>query len=545
MRAIALILLVAAAAHCSAFHETFSEGWEKRWIHSDDDKYAGKFDVDTPLKELADPALKVTEKAKHYGISASLPEPVDPAKGPLVLQFDVKLADGLSCGGAYLKFVTADKTFTPSGLKDDTPYTVMFGPDKCGATNKVHLILRHTNQKTKKTEEKHLRFTPSVVDDSLSHVYTAILDPTDNTYNVLIDGESSKNGSLFEDFEPPFVPSKEIDDPEDKKPADWVDEAKISDPDAKKPADWDEDAPEYIPDEDATKPEGWLDDEPTEIDDPEASKPEDWDDEEDGDWEAPRIPNPKCADAPGCGEWTRPTKPNPDYKGKWSAPLIDNPAYKGIWKPRKIANPEFYNDTEPLSHIGAVGAVAIEIWTMDENYYFDNVVVTDSAEEAATIRETTWAPKFAIEKAEQEKKEAEEKAKAEAEAAAADSFMNKLKERVTSVVEAVLEYPALAPVTSKIPANVKDALIGNPMAIIAAISAIVALVLTPMVTKSVNKQAEAVKVAQAKKNDDKKPAASPAKKAAAAKKDEIEEEDEEEEEEEAKGGATRRRARRD
>ena len=38
---------------------------------------------------------------------------------------------------ADLKFVTADAAFTPKGLKDDTPYTVMFGPDKCGATNKV------------------------------------------------------------------------------------------------------------------------------------------------------------------------------------------------------------------------------------------------------------------------------------------------------------------------------------------------------------------------------------------------------------------------
>ena len=29
-------------------------------------------------------------------------------------------------------------------------------------------------------------------------------------------------------------PEKEIDDPEDKKPGDWVDEKKISDPEAKK-----------------------------------------------------------------------------------------------------------------------------------------------------------------------------------------------------------------------------------------------------------------------------------------------------------------------
>ena len=40
------------------------------------------------------------------------------------------------------------------------------------------------------------------------------------------DGEERKAGSLFEDFEPPFNPPAEIPDPDDKKPDDWVDEAK-------------------------------------------------------------------------------------------------------------------------------------------------------------------------------------------------------------------------------------------------------------------------------------------------------------------------------
>jgi hypothetical protein len=96
--------------------------------------------------------LQVTEKAKHYGISKLLAEPVDPANS-LVLQYELKLSNGLTCGGAYLKFVTADEAFTPSGLKDDTPYSVMFGPDKCGSTNKVitamhaatHVIGKHRN----------------------------------------------------------------------------------------------------------------------------------------------------------------------------------------------------------------------------------------------------------------------------------------------------------------------------------------------------------------------------------------------------------------
>ena len=104
---------------------------------------------------------------------------------------------------------------------------------------------------------------------------------------MLIDNESKKNGSLLEDFSPSVNPAKEIDDPKDKKPDTWVDEARIPDPEATKPEDWDEDAPYEIVDEEATKPDDWLDDEPTSIPDPEAEKPEDWDDEEDGDWIPP------------------------------------------------------------------------------------------------------------------------------------------------------------------------------------------------------------------------------------------------------------------
>jgi hypothetical protein len=82
------------------------------------------------------PIVQVPDKAKHYGISKVLPVAVDPASD-LVLQYELKLTNGLSCGGAYLKFLTAEESFTPEGLKDNTPYTVMFGPDKCGDTNKV------------------------------------------------------------------------------------------------------------------------------------------------------------------------------------------------------------------------------------------------------------------------------------------------------------------------------------------------------------------------------------------------------------------------
>jgi hypothetical protein len=55
-----------------------------------------------------------------------------------------------------------------------------------------------------------------------------------NTYDVLFNKESQRSGNLLEDFTPPVNPAKEIDDPEDKKPEDWVNEKRISDPDAVK-----------------------------------------------------------------------------------------------------------------------------------------------------------------------------------------------------------------------------------------------------------------------------------------------------------------------
>lgn len=42
-------------------------------------------------------------------------------------------------------------------FSDKTPYSIMFGPDKCGGTNKVHLIFRYKNPKTGEVEEKHMK----------------------------------------------------------------------------------------------------------------------------------------------------------------------------------------------------------------------------------------------------------------------------------------------------------------------------------------------------------------------------------------------------
>ena len=342
-----------------------------------------------------DEGLFVPVAARHYGIAAKLAEPINLSKG-VVLQYEALLEAGLECGGAYLKFLTADPSFSPSGLDGDTPYTVMFGPDKCGGTNKVHAIFRHKSPLDGSVEEKHLISPPSMPLDKKPHLYTLIINP-DNTYEVKIDGETRKSGSIFSDFEPPFNPPAEIDDKEDTKPDDWIDDAKMSDSSAIKPVDWDEEAPPFVLDNDAVMPANWLLDEPIQMADPDAEPPSDWVADEDGEWEAPTIANPMCsggAKASGCGPWTRPTKPNPTYKGKWSPPRIDNPNYKGPWAPRKIPNPKFYEDPTPLEHMGEIGAVALEIWTMSKGLLVDNVLIAPTADIAADFAEQSWKPKF-------------------------------------------------------------------------------------------------------------------------------------------------------
>lgn len=45
--------------------------------------------------------------------------------------------DGLECGGAYMKLLQDNKKLHAEEFSNTSPYVIMFGPDKCGATNKV------------------------------------------------------------------------------------------------------------------------------------------------------------------------------------------------------------------------------------------------------------------------------------------------------------------------------------------------------------------------------------------------------------------------
>ncbi|KAL7424885.1 calnexin [Cryptotrichosporon argae] len=364
--------------------------------------YVGTWAVEEPevypgIK--GDTGLVLKSKAAHHAISTLFPEPIDPKDKPLVVQYEVKLQKGLDCGGAYIKLLTEQPD---EGLRageeytDKTPFTIMFGPDKCGSTNKVHFIFRHRNPLTGEWEEKHLNSPPQPKITKTTALYTLIVNP-DQTFEILINDESARKGSLLTDFTPSVNPPAEIDDPEDFKPESWVDIAEIDDVEATKPDDWDEDAPLMIVDETAQKPADWLENEPEYIADPEAEKPEEWDDEEDGDWVPPLVPNPKCEEASGCGPWTAPKIRNPAYKGKWTIPRIPNPDYRGPWAPRRIPNPQHYEDLHP-SDFTPIGGVGIELWTMTDDILFDNLYIGHDADQAKKFAEETYHVKKPLEK---------------------------------------------------------------------------------------------------------------------------------------------------
>lgn len=74
------------------------------------------------------------------------------------------------------------------------------------------------------------------------------------------------------------------------------------------------------------------------------------------------------------------------------------PYLQGPWVQRQVPNPDFYEDDAPLQNgVAAVGAVALELWTVDQGYMFDNVLITRDPGAAEEARERLWKPRHAAE----------------------------------------------------------------------------------------------------------------------------------------------------
>jgi len=369
---IALILALIATSVSAKiyFKEDFNDkSWESRWVVASEWKSKSelgewKWTAGEHFADASDKGIQTSEDARFYGLSAKLDAPFTNEGKELVIQFSVKHEQELDCGGAYIKLL-GDMNQKKFG--GDTPYQVMFGPDICGYSNRrTHVILNYPPKNDNLLIKEDVR----VETDKLSHLYTLVVKP-DSTFEVFIDQESVRQGELADAFD--FLPPKEINDPSVSKPADWVEEKKIPDPEDK-------------------KPDGY-DDIPAEIPDPDATKPDDWDDEEDGEWEPPLVDNP-------------------DFKGPWKAKLIDNPAYKGEWVHPKIPNPDYKVDDKLAVRANDALHVGFELWQVKSGTIFDDILVTDSLQEAIDYANETFNKKKGPEK--ESFDAAEAKAKAEA-----------------------------------------------------------------------------------------------------------------------------------
>jgi len=325
-----------------------------KWEHTAGEWYADENDK----------GIQTSEDARFYGLSAPLTKTFTSDDKPLVIQYSVKHEQKLDCGGAYIKLLPGGSSFDADNFGGDSPYAVMFGPDVCGSSNKrTHVILHYDPKDDNILISKDV---PTETDD-LTHLYTFVLKP-DNTFDVLVDNKSVRSGPLEEHWD--MLGAKEIEDPDVSKPDDWVDDAKMIDPTD-------------------VKPEGY-DDILEEIPDPDAEKPEDWDDEDDGEWEPPMSSNP-------------------EYKGPFTPKLIDNPDYKGKWAQPKIANPDYkYDDDmykvckDGCTHVG------FELWQVKTGTLFDDILITDSLEEAEEYAKETFFKKKDDEKAMYDKRQEEE-----------------------------------------------------------------------------------------------------------------------------------------
>nr|CCA20512.1 calreticulin precursor putative [Albugo laibachii Nc14] len=360
------------------FQEDFNdEKWVDRWVQSEwksadqvgaFKQVEGKFFVDKK-----DKALQTSEDARFYALSAKFDKAFDNLDKDFYLSYFMQHEQYIDCGGAYVKVL-------PEGLEQkkfggDAPYNVMFGPDSCGSSKRIHAILNYARPNAEPVNMDH---RSEIADDSDSkpHLYSFVLK-NDNTYEVRVDGAVKSSGSMHENW--PFQPEKKIPDPNVSKPADWVDETEIVDPGDAKPDNWD-DIPATIPDKDATIPD-------------------DWDEEEDGEWQPPQIDNP-------------------EYKGEWKPKMIKNPAYQGAWVHPEIENPDFFEDDKVHHVVKNALYLGFDLWQVTTGTLFDDILVTDDEETFARHEkrvmekvEAIRQRKLDVEEEERKKSEAEQAAK--------------------------------------------------------------------------------------------------------------------------------------
>ena len=273
--------------------------------------------------------LHLPDEATFYAASRTIPLV---SGSTFHVEYSVFTPAGLTCGGSYIKVGHRED----DAFDKETPYDIMFGSDaQCNGKHTLHALMYSSVLPDVNHPMKERLDAPKP--DDTWHTYR--LSVRDTTFDLFVDGENVRNGTIDEHVG--VLLPREIEDPDDEKPDDWEETPMIPDPEAKKPDDWPDDEEEYVEDVDA-------------------EMPEDWNEEDDGEWEPELIKNPL-------------------YKGEWRPPLVNNPKYIGPWKPRKIPNPSFVD--EPYRVHRGLNYVAIDVWTMTGGIKYKEIKVWEEKDE--------------------------------------------------------------------------------------------------------------------------------------------------------------------
>ena len=344
------------------FFEPFDgESKNDSWIQSKARSINGTFSIknsEFPVSLKNEKMLFMETTAGLYAYSKKLQKPLNITNETFILQYEVKFTADFDCGEAFLKLY-GDENFNPEKLQNNTEYSILFGPSKCGSYDAVDLIFKiPKKEKRARTVYKkaQLKHPPKTADDILNHLYTLVIR-TDYSFEIKIDGETVTKGSLYNDFEPPIIEPEMIDDKDnpicdENESYSNLDDGIIIDERFKDP------------------PEGWLLNEPPFIENTNSKKPDDWDEAVLGEWVYPLIPNPKCLNVPGCGEYHPPEIIDPNYKEKPAPESLNQCHY-----PKK-KNPYYAGGENPLQSL-MINGIGLQMSTIQNGTGFSNILISN------------------------------------------------------------------------------------------------------------------------------------------------------------------------
>jgi len=175
------------------------------WISTKASNHTGVCTIEETFSPQGRPMEKAmvlkSRNAKH-GVSYKFVDPITLKNKSLIIQYEFRAQHSFTCSGAYIKLFS-DENFNPETLNEETPYSILFGPDRCGPNKSIKLIITTYDAIRGLYFKSTLKNMPSFPNDFLSHLYTLIIRPN-GFFQILFDNTPIRRGYLQRDFDPPI-----------------------------------------------------------------------------------------------------------------------------------------------------------------------------------------------------------------------------------------------------------------------------------------------------------------------------------------------------